>query len=829
MITKNFKYSRTLALASVAGIALMPLAAHAQAAAAAPTADQAPTADEPQVGLADIIVTAQKRSENNQTTPIAISVLSEAALADRHVQSLGDLGDGAIPSLRIAPFFSRPGALIINVRGIGVLADSNQPGRDQGVGVYVDGVYLGRPQGLGTALYDVENIEVLKGPQGTLFGRNTEGGALNIVTKRPSGKFKANTTFGFGNYGSYQASTHIDLPEFANISAKFDGVITFRGGQVDNPLSGQLDFNSYDKRGLRFELLWKPATNFRADFAVDNSYDATSTLYLQLLSPGAGLPASATAAAIPANRLGNVPNLVQPRRASSAPIGVPQEASVGRNQGYSLVLEWDALSALTVKTITAYRALTQTQFDNGSATGTLQTPPTTANPTASFLLATGGGPYQFARYSLAPTRQNQFSQEIQAIGEIGRVKFVGGALYFLENVEDSAQAFNTLQSTAADGSTFVLRQINFATQVVARASHVTTTSIGVYGQGIYTPPIANDIFHLTLGGRYTNDKKNGVLFTINSALPVLPVNGVNVVGPINRNITTSRFDPLVNLALDVSDDVHIYGKWNTGYRSGGANSRSLNYSSFNPESVSIFEIGAKTELLNHRVRLNLAAYTGAYKGIQLDYSGLYEDIVNGVRVATTRTTTDTVNAPGTGRVRGVEAELAVNPLQGLTLTASYAYNSVSIPDTINPFPLAGNNSQVLQVPIRVYQVYTPDHAASGSVDYEVPFNGFKVRAHIDGNYDSGYFVNYNDPVIDARTGAIRFAQPKGDPGFVVNGRLTVADIALGESNARLGVAVWVRNLFNEEHVFYRSATPGAGASGFFNDFRTFGLEANIKL
>jgi iron complex outermembrane receptor protein len=826
MIAKHSKYLRMLALASVAGIGIMPVAAHAQAVAAAPD-DQKPNAAD-DGGLVEVVVTAQKRSENNQTTPIAISVLGDAALTDRHVQSLVDLGDGAIPSLRIAPFFSRPGALIINVRGIGVLSDSNQPARDQGVGVYVDGVYLGRAQGLGTALYDVENIEVLKGPQGTLFGRNTEGGAVSIVTKRPSGKFKANTTFGIGNYGSYQAATHIDLPEAMNFSVKLDAVVTYRGPFVSNPLPGALGFNSFDKRGLRFETLWKPSDSFRADFAFETSYDATSTLYQQFISAGTGLPATATASAIVAGRVANIPNIIQPTRASFSPVGVPQQASVGKTDGLRLGLDWDVAPKITIKSITAFRRLTQTQYDNGSASPTLQVVPTTANPTASFLLATSNGPYQFARYSLAPTRQNQFSQELQAIGEWGRIKFVAGALYYLENVQDSAQAFNTNVSTSADGSTNVLRQIDFNAQVVQRASHVTTTSIGVYGQGIYTPPIANDIFHLTLGGRWTRDKKEGTLFTVNGALPIVPVNGVNVSAAIPLNLTTSRFDPLVNLAIDLSDDIHLYGKWSTGYRSGGANSRSLTYARFNPETVSIFEIGAKTEFFNHRVRLNFAAYFGDYKNIQLDFSGLYEDIVNGVRVTTTRTTTDTVNAPGTGKVRGAEVELLVAPVRGLTLSASYAYNSVKIPNTVNPFPLAGNNNQVLNVAIPIYQVYTPDHAASGAIDWELPLNGVKLRTHIDANYDSGFYVNYNDPTIDARTGAVRFQQPKGDPGFVVNGRFAIGDIDLGAGDARLTVAVWVRNMFNEQHLFYKSATPSGGVSGFFNDFRTFGIEGNIK-
>ncbi len=109
--------------------------------------------------LEEVIVTAQKRRENLQDTPIAISVLSASGIEARNVYSLVDLGDGAIPSLKVAPFFSRPGALIMNIRGIGVLSDSNQPARDQGVGIYVDGVYLGRPQGLGTALYDVEALK----------------------------------------------------------------------------------------------------------------------------------------------------------------------------------------------------------------------------------------------------------------------------------------------------------------------------------------------------------------------------------------------------------------------------------------------------------------------------------------------------------------------------------------------------------------------------------------------------------------------------------------------------------------------------------------------
>ncbi len=778
-------------------------------------------------GLQEIIVTAQKRSENLQDTPIAISVLGSEGIQARHVQSLLDLGDGAIPSLKVAPFFSRPGALIINVRGVGVLSDSNQPARDQGVGVYVDGVYLGRAQGLGTALYDVENIEVLKGPQGTLFGRNTEGGAVNIVTKKPSGEFKLNAAVGIGNYGSHKFETHLDLPEFANISLKIDGIITRRKAFVENPLAGAEGFNSFNKRGIRLEALWKPSAGFSADVAYDRAYDATSTLYLQLVSAGTGLAATTTGPVIYPNQLAAI-NPVQTRRASTAVVGSPQQPSVGNTTGYRLGLNWEATDSLTFKSITAYRTLTQTQFDNGNASPGLQLPQVLTGGVVVPVSAFTG--VAFSRYSLAEFDQNQFSQELQAIGEFTRVKYQFGALYYKENVTDNAAAPNTLQALDATGATFGpcnSAAIASCRTVIQRASHVTTTSIGVYGQATYTPPIGDDIVHLTVGARYTKDKKLGSLFTINGALPVLPVNGVNVTGAIPFNASWSRVDPLINLAVDVSRDIHLYGKWSSGYKSGGASSRSLSYRSFNPETVSMFEIGAKTEFWDHKARLNLAAYAGNYKGVQLDFAGLYEDVINGVRVATTRTTLEVVNAPGTAKLKGFEAEFTLAPAKGLTFTASYAYNSVKIPDTVNPFPQTGG--VFITTPIPIYQVYTPTNSASASIDYEVPLNGFSIKAHFDGNYDNGYYANYTDSTYDPVTRAVRYFQPKGDSALVFNGRLAVADIDMGEGGAKVSVAIWGRNLLNEEHLFYKSGSPNAGISGFFNDPRTFGVELNVKM
>jgi len=751
-------------------------------------AADAPTAESEGQGLSEIIVTAQKRPENLQQTPISISVMKSEDLVNRHVTSLLDLGDGAVPSLRVAESGGRSSALVMNIRGIGVLPDTNQPARDQGVGVYVDGVYLGRAQGLGAALYDIENIEVLKGPQGTLFGRNTEGGAVNITTKKPSGVFGMSTTAGIGNYGSYKVETHIDLPEFQNIRLKFDGVVTARDGMVDNPLTYASDFQAYSKRGLRVEALWKPTTNFSADYAYDTGYDASTPGYLQVIAAGSAARAPLA--------------LLQPSRASVSTIGVPLQPSIGRTSGHRLGLEWQVHPSLSLKSITSYRELTQSQFDSGAYN-------------ASVFAPNGF----FARYSNAFFRQDQVSEELQAIGETDRLKYAVGALFYEENVEDNAQAFNTLQWNAT-GTAVTVLPIDPATASIDRASRIKTESFGVYSQVTYTPPIAGDIVHLTGGLRYTHDRKRGELFTLNGSTPV-SVNGV--VGPIKLNASWSRVDPMINLAIEPARDVMLYAKWSTGFKSGGANTRSLTFAKFNPETVSVFEVGGKAEFWNRRARLNIAAYAGNYKDVQLDFTASFLQFdINGNLLNGTRTTQETTNAPGTGHLHGVEAELTLMPVDGLTLSASYAFNSVTIPNTANPFPVVSNGTSIINPnPVKIYPVYTPRHAATGSIDYEVPLGGAKLRFHLDANYDSGYYTSYNDP-------SAVLAQPKGDANVVVNGRLAIADIPLQGRGATATLSAWARNLLNEQHMFFKAANGSIGTYGYFNEPRAFGVEANVR-
>ena len=247
--------ARLRLLAGAALIAL-PAVAHAAPApaadvAAAPAEAPADATADANGGLQDVVVTATKRETNLQKTPIAISVVDPQVMKDRHVQSLLDLADGGVPSLRIATFEARQSALTVGIRGI-VPFDANQTARDQGVGIYIDGVYLGRQQGLNAALFDVERIEVLRGPQGTLFGRNAEGGAVSIVTRAPTGEFGGRVSAGVGNYGGYNGELHLNLPAIANISFKIDGLIQHQDATVKNPLPGNYGWNYYNRYGGRF-------------------------------------------------------------------------------------------------------------------------------------------------------------------------------------------------------------------------------------------------------------------------------------------------------------------------------------------------------------------------------------------------------------------------------------------------------------------------------------------------------------------------------------------------------------------------------------------------
>ncbi|MCP3736089.1 TonB-dependent receptor [Sphingomonas sp. RP10(2022)] len=838
--------SRALLMIGVAAAALgaaPAFAADTRAATPAAATDPttaAPAADPAPDQLTDIVVTATKRETNLQKTPIAINVLGGQDLKDRHVQSLYDLADGAVPSLRIATFEARQTALTIGIRGI-VPLDANQPAREQGVGIYVDGVYLGRQHGLNAALFDVERIEVLKGPQGTLFGRNTEGGALSIVTRAPTGKFALRATAGTATYGGYNADAHLDLPAIAGFAIKLDGVIQHQDPTTTNPLAGQTGWNYFHRRGGRAAVRWQPIDGLTDDFAYDNGYDSNSPFYSQLLNYNpngcaAGTQASQPNCYLPGTNYTNLTGTVKPplpgvvvngtSRQRIADIGVPQQPSIDKTHGFTNTLKYAASPAVELRSITAWRGVSSTQWDNSG--GAHRVPVVAPGCT--------GNACNFSRYSLADLYQHQFSQEFQAVGGFDRLQYVAGLYYFYEHASDDAATPNSnaiagyttagqtsgymnvildpCTGSAGFGSTQGCRSID-------RASEVWSRSYAAYGQLTYD---LTDALHFTAGGRYTHDKKRGVLhFSRNINYDTAPQTAaINGYKPLDK--TWDRFNPMATLAYDFSSTIHGYAKYSTGYRAGGASSRTANYQAFDPEDVKAYELGLKTDFWDRRARFNLAGYIMDRKNSQVDISSIQPTATGSFNNLVT------INAPGITRIRGVEADLTVQPVAGLTLTGSYAYTYTRIPPVLISATAGGTTTNVYQ---NFYIVFTPRNAASGAIDYSLPVGSgdTRLRFHLDANYAQS-------------TQAFDQFATHNDASFIVNGRVALADITTGDR--KLTLSVWARNLLDEQYVFRRdpsnslpgspstSVTTGSvnnvlGDYGNFNAPRTIGLEASIAM
>jgi iron complex outermembrane receptor protein len=796
-------------------VALMIATAHsAYAADATPAA-----AADDGTALEQVLITATKRETNLQSTPIAVSVLTATAMADRHAESLISLQDGSIPSLRVATFEARQSALTVGIRGI-VPFDANQTARDQGVGVYVDGVYLGRQQGLNAALLDLERIEVLRGPQGTLFGRNTEGGALSIVTKAPSGEFGGRIVAGVGNYGAYTGELHQDFQEFNGLSIKIDGLLQHQDPTTKNPMAGQAGWNQYDRKGGRITGLYKPNDKFSAQVSIDYSKDENTPFFSQLVSYNpygkrvrtlaevqAG-PASAPAGTI--NPLAALMK-VHTDRQKVSDIGTVQQPSVDKTGGASAVLKYDVAPNLQLRSITAARAVTTNQWDNSGIESRNVFAPNT----------------NFGRYSLSDLYQRQYSQEFQAIGDFGDTfQYVAGLYYFKEHAKESAATpFTNLWN--ADGAAYTIRSSTGTskaaaatagwergTRFITRASEADAESYAVYGQGTYTPA-SMPALHVTAGGRYTKDKRDGTLYVVNAKAT-----------NFTFNADKGRFDPMVNVAYDAAEGINLYAKYSTGYRAGGANDRSSNFQAFDAEKVKSFEIGAKMDLLENRLRVNLAAYAMDRDGTQIDFDNV--DTTPGSPTQGAHTE-ETRNAPGTSKIKGFEAEITGKVSENITVGVSYAYTDVKIPAA--PFPFAGNAVVPQGTPFPVNVVYTPPNAASAYVDFKQPVGSMTFRAHLDANYaDAQYAFQTEFADVSPTASLTQHVAVKTDSSFIVNGNLALADINMGNGASSASLSLWARNLLDESHI-YRISAANRGTIGDYGNFnapRTYGLELRVK-
>ena len=526
-------------------------------AAFAQTPTPAPTS--PSVDV--IVVTAERRSADVQDVPLAVTAVTGQELEARGVSTVADLAQ-VTPSLVLKPTTGTYTSGAFFIRGIGQKSVFNT--FDPGVGLYIDDVYIGRSSFGIRNIFDLERVEVLRGPQGTLYGRNSTGGAIKIVTKRPGPDAEARVEASYGNFERFSLNAAGNAPLSDSVSMRGSVSIATQGeGFTDLTVLGGTG-NKADESGIRGALRFTP--NDRLDWTIsadwqqieaDGRYGATLT---DNVVAGAGGLLRAT---------GRFSKGQLDR--SNSPIRAFNDAE---EWGLSSNLKYD-FGNVTLTSITSVR-----DFD------------------VDLLLDANNGGFAFA------VKQNgdQFTQELQLAGETSDLTWLAGVYYFKES---SSQIVN-------------LGLPLLGLQVQRSLSDVDTTAYAAFAQATYSfaPNIRG-----TLGGRFSHEEKDvdATTFGFGGALSFNPAT-LRAAGRVT-SISDDSFTPRVALEVDFNPNVLGYVSFSQGFKAGGFQSTAgtvADFVPFAPEKVSTYEAGLKSELLDRRLRLNLAAFFNDYSDIQLD-------------------------------------------------------------------------------------------------------------------------------------------------------------------------------------------------------------------
>ncbi|MBV9841063.1 MAG: TonB-dependent receptor [Sphingomonadaceae bacterium] len=812
---------------------------------AAPTAT--PTTSNGQLG--EIVVTAQRRAESLQRVPLAVTALDSRALEARGITNLGNLQQSVSPGVVVTQFAGTPSTLSFNIRG----AYSADPGiglAEQGVAVYEDGVPLGRAVGTGIELGDIERIELLRGPQGTLFGRNAEGGAVQFITKRPTGELGGRLEVQQGNYDAHRIMGVLNLPEFHGFSVKLSGLWDshdgytrnlpertgtdqiFTGKQLPDAAFHQEDGNNFQdlgykrQRGFRIAVQWQPTDNLSAYYTFDYSdlnytvgYNSRTggrvpSAYAWCQNP-AYAATCASAGSIISNIYYGTPS-AQPLNPKYADVPTYTPESTDHVRAHALTIDWHPSDKIEIKSITGLRHLNENGFTNlGDAQVFVQTIPTSA-------FAANVGQTAGFTGTLAPAEifQKQFSEEAQLLGSFGDLKLTAGLFYYYERVFDTRSSFFSMgYRVQPDGSlaAFALAPFdingtgadglpNSLQKFLAKAH-----SYAAYAQATYTPSaILDGRLSLTGGLRYTKDKK--FFDRLRAA--------AGATGANTSLFDKDRFDPAVTLAFQATPKINFYARYARAYRAGGTGIRNkLALTTYLPEVNTTYEVGAKTTLLDNHLRFNVAAFHSIIHNSQVSFQNSAVD----------PSSTDTVNVHGNIKINGVEVESTAQLTRALSASVGYSYMHASFGGAT----VGGEVSNGLGAPPTfvsyaiTHAPYLPAHQLNLSADYVRPIGEENFYAHIEYDYMSRRHNNPT-PVIDAQEAEATLSE--------FNGRLGLRDVPL--AGAKLGIELYCDNLFNKHDYSYPYAINGSdftvgirndpGGSAYAMPPRTFGIKGIVS-
>ena len=776
-------FARAAWLGSVAAAALITTPVHAQETApaepaTAPAADGAPpadlqTQDQPaQASDGEIVVTARRRNELLLDVPIAVTAYSGEQLDRQGALDITDIAD-TTPNVTLEVSRGTNSTLTPFIRGIG--QQDPVAGFEQGVGLYLDDVYFNRPQAAVLNIFDVERIEVLRGPQGTLYGRNTIGGAIKYVTRRiatdgPHASLRAN----LGTYRQFDLIGSASTPITQNLLIGGAIARLSHRGFGENLTTGERNYNK-DVLAARGTIEIVPSDEVFIRLAADKTWDDSNARGGHRLFPNL-----CTTTVTPLGCAGDFPvldNVYDSRGGLTDP-----EQKV-RAWGFSLWAEAGLNDWLKVRNITAYRKdvnYTPIDFD--------------ALPFPDVDVP-------------AIYRNRQFSQEVQLVADSGPLQGLLGAYYLnarAENIFD-VRLYTTCPAVPLPGCVIPLAGFTQGT-----TGDIKTKTWAIFGDVTYdfTPQ-----FSASIGGRYTNDKRNAVITKKNflgGGQPGLGGSfGFGEGGPAGTlsdfegSRTDKAFTPRASVNFKPTPEHNIYLSYSKGFKGGGFDPRAnttnapgdtpttppteeqiYEFMAFDPEKVDSYELGWKASLFNRRLQLATAIFQANYTDVQIPGSQPCTTVVAGV--ATTGFCGVTTNA-GKARIRGLEVEANARVARDmavagdrLTLSGSLGILDGKYQEFITNVAGLGPTDVA---DIRKIQ-NTPKLTLSGSLDYDVPVAGGRLNANTTLSYRS-------------KSRQFEFAIPQLDqPGFA----LWDANLVWRSAGSRYEVGLHGKNLTDKQYI-----------------------------
>ncbi len=741
-------------------------------------------------GLQEIVVTAQKRAENLQDTPLAVSALTAETLENRRIVDISDIS-AAAPNLTTTITPSSTTNIAVHIRGIG----ESDPVLtvDSPVGIYVDGVVIGRTAGAVFDLVDLERVEVLRGPQGTLYGRNTTGGAVNFITAKPADDFKATQFVSYGRFNSIQSRTTMDTGELGTSGLRFK--LSYLHKQRDgyandiNKPSRQ-DPGATNVDAFRIAARYDQGGRLRVDYAFDFNDSKSYSVPFQLAAVRPDILAYLNLS--PA--LGGATPQVSRDRLNSLRLNQGQIRD--EVMGHTLTAEFDLTDTIVLRSLTGYRQWTnsvdRTDLDGNDGLVGFKVSPAVLAPPNRFI-PLGIGPVDL--FAASNNRfQKQVSQELNLIGKIGsRVDFVVGAFYFKEKARENnpQQLTLVLPAPAAiplgNGVSTRSFGVSLAPQLIYRH---TSESKAVFGQATVR---LTDRIGITGGLRYTEDEKH-----LDQSEPVAQArqldakfSQVNYAGSIDWKMT---------------DDILAYARIATGYKSGGFNPRSVG-GSFDPEKIISYEAGLKTEFFDRKLRFNVTGFHSRYDNLQ----------VSQFLAGTGGASSITVNA-GKSTYTGAEVEILARPVRGITLNATGGY----VDRKFKSFVIRdAATNQLIDVSDEARFHYSASTTANAGIQYEtdLPSVG-TLLARLDYTYRGRIYFHpldrlnpFNEQISDGAVG--RF-----------DARIALSDVDLGRAKAT--IALWGKNITNRDYLYSGIDFGSLGFAGVvFAEPRTYGVDVKF--